>query len=130
MMEDHKHVRELLKEIKSKRKPPKELFHKLRNEIVRHMVVEENTVFTLFNPKNKEDYIITPTLIRQHKEMLEALDEAEKSINKGWKPDFFKFDFLFDEHVEFEETSFYPRLDRTLDHSQKMKVIERMKRKI
>ena len=130
MLEDHRHVRELLKDIRSKRKPSQALFHKLRNEILRHMVVEENTVFTLFNPENDEDYTITPTLVRQHKEMLEALDEVEKEINKGWKSDFFKFDFLWDEHIEFEEKSFYPRLDKTLDNSQKMKIIEKMKERI
>jgi len=130
MIKDHKDIIYCLNKINKSIEDPElaaELFDKFKWEFEKHIFVEEKAIFTFFNPDIKEDYKDIPYILEEHTTLLEMLMNLEKDIINKKDIDISKFKKLLEQHKNFEENSLYPKLDRSLDKSQKSIIIKRIK---
>lgn len=132
MLKDHEKILKLLdgleKCIYQDKLILKKMFETFSWELEKHLFTEEKVIFTLYEPEEQiEFYDIIPNLMIEHDEINNKLRELRKIIksNKECNPqDFIE---LFTKHTNFEEESFYPKIDQTLDEKTKKFIINRIK---
>jgi len=103
-------------------------FNKLEWELEKHIFVEEKAIFTSYNPEDvTEGYKMLPELTKQHNEILNRLSIMRKDVrSRGIVKDVYSFKEFMIKHKTFEEREVYPKLDETLDETQKKHIIERI----
>ena len=132
MVNDHLRLEKLLddleKNIDKEKTVMRESFYKFEWELEKHLFTEEKAIFTLYNPENvSEGYKMLPELIKQHNFIVNKLDNWRKNIRNNKKINgFYEFKKFLINHREFEEKEVYPRLDQTLDDTQKKLIIRRI----
>ena len=132
MVKDHCKIEKLLDDLKrhiDKDHPRiKESFYKFEWELEKHLFVEEKVIFTSYNPENvSEGYKMLPELTKQHNFIISKLNNWRKDIqNKRRIDGFNEFKRFMMKHRDFEEKEVYPRLDQSLDETQKKQIIERI----
>ena len=92
------------------------LFEKFKWEVEKHFFTEEKAVF-LYSRNGSMSNII-PDLLIQHNKILDMMKHEITDIAE--------FKRLLIKHKEFEEDTFYPRLDEELDEHQKKLIFERI----
>ena len=132
MIKDHCKIEELLDEFEKESKKDHASMRKAFNifewELEKHIFVEEKVIFTNYNPKDvTEGYRMLPELTKQHNYILNQLSNWRREIvNKKKIDDFFKFKKVLVNHKIFEENEVYPRLDQSLNESDKKLIIDRL----
>ena len=132
MIEDHNKIEKLMDEfegdIDKEFKIMKKSFTKFEWKLEKHIFVEEKVIFTNYNPEDvTEGYRMLPELTKQHNFILNQLSNWRKEIvNKRKIDGFFKFNKVLVNHKIFEENEVYPRLDQTLNESDKKLIIDRL----
>jgi len=132
MVNDHCRLEKLLddleKNIDKEQTVMRESFYQFEWELEKHLFTEEKAIFTLYNPEDvSEGYKMLPELIKQHNFIVNKLDNWRKNIRNNKKIDgFYDFKKFLINHREFEEKEVYPRLDQTLDDTQKKLIIRRI----
>ena len=132
MVKDHNKLENLLTKLEDASKKGYEdmikVFHKFEWELEKHIFTEEKAIFTSYNPVDiSEGYKMLPTLMKQHNIMLNNLNSWREDIKKKRMPsDIYGFREFLIKHRNFEEQEVYPRLDETLDESQKTFIIGRI----
>ena len=125
MIKDHCKIEKLLDELEKnvqKDYPAmRESFNKFEWELEKHLFVEEKAIFTSYDPEDvSEGYIMLPELIKQHNFIVNMLNNWRKDVQSKKKiSDFYEFKKFLIKHRTFEEKEVYPRLDETLDETQK-----------
>jgi hemerythrin-like domain-containing protein len=102
------------------------LFNKFKWEIEKHFFLEEKAIFTFIESENQDIYEISKGLIDAHRELLKNLKEIEDRMKNKKESDLLKFKELLINHRDFEEKSFYPKLDEELDDCKKSQIIDRI----
>lgn len=113
-------------EIDQENKDLTEIYNKFKWELEKHFFLEEKAIFQLHYSKNEESNKIKDKLKKEHDELLEKLGEIGENIKNKKKVDFFEFRKLLLKHKDFENVTFYPRLDNELDDSRKKMICERL----
>jgi hemerythrin superfamily protein len=132
MIEDHSKIEKLMDEFESDidkdYKIMKKSFTKFEWNLEKHIFVEEKVIFTNYNPEDvTEGYRMLPELTKQHNFILNQLSNWRKEIvNKRKIDGFFKFKKVLVNHKIFEENEVYPRLDQSLNESDKKLIIDRL----
>ncbi len=132
MIEDHSKIEKLMDEfegdIDKDYKIMKKSFTKFEWKLEKHIFVEEKVIFTNYNPEDvTEGYRMLPELTKQHNFILNQLSNWRKEIvNKRKIDGFFKFKKVLVNHKIFEENEVYPRLDQSLNESDKKLIIDRL----
>jgi len=132
MIDDHCRLEKFLDDLEEnidKEYPlMRESFNKFEWELEKHLFTEEKAIFTLYNPEDvTEGYKMLPELTKQHNILVNKLDNWRKDIRNQRKIDgFYEFKKFLIKHREFEEKEVYPRLDETLDETQKKQIINRI----
>jgi len=132
MLKDHDKILNLLdgleKCIYQDKHILKKIFDAFNWELEKHLFTEEKVIFTLYEPEEQEEfYDIIPELIIEHDKIQEKLKEFKKIIKHNKECDTKEFIELFTKHKNFEEESFYPKIDQTLDEKTKKFIINRIK---
>ncbi|KYK23801.1 hypothetical protein AYK24_00785 [Thermoplasmatales archaeon SG8-52-4] len=97
-------------------------------ELEKHLFTEEKVIFTLYDhEEQKEFYSIIPQLMKEHEKILDELKQLKRKIKLNKECNTEGFMDLFIKHKNFEEESFYPKLDQTLDEKPKEFIINRIK---
>ncbi|MCJ2534148.1 MAG: hypothetical protein LN364_02815 [Candidatus Thermoplasmatota archaeon] len=85
-------------------------------------------MFTAYNPEDvTEGYKMLPELTKQHNVILNKLGNMRQDVLKR-RPiqDISSFIEFLTRHKDYEEREVYPKLDETLDESQKKFIIDRI----
>jgi hemerythrin superfamily protein len=132
MIEDHCEIERLLDRFKSSIghdfDTTGKIFEEFRQELKRHISIEEKAIFKFFNPTENEDYYnIVPDLIKEHDTLLEMLSGLKDNLVTGAKIDILDFKKLLTKHKNFEEKFFYPKLEKDLGEAQKNSIVENIK---
>jgi hemerythrin superfamily protein len=132
MIKDHRKIDKLLKKLEETIGKDYEIiresFNKFEWELEKHLFTEEKAIFTLYNPKDvSEGYKMLPELTKQHNYIINFLNNWRKDIrNKNKIEGFYEFKHFITNHRLFEEKEVYPKLDQSLDESQKKQIINRI----
>ena len=132
MIKDHANIVGLLNEVErhidDNLDTTLKAFDTLQGELEKHIFTEEKAIFSYYNPENvTQGYKMIPTLISQHNELLNSLSVLRRDIVKQVAFDFTAFKEQLLDHKNFEEESFYPKLDQGLTDEQRTIIINHIK---
>ncbi len=132
MLKDHEKIAKLLdgfeKCLYQDKLTLKKVFDSFMWELEKHLFTEEKVIFTMYEPDEQvELHSIIPQLMKEHEKILKYLKELKKTIKSHKECKSLDFIELFIKHKKFEEESFYPKLDQTLDEKTKEFIINRIK---
>lgn len=129
MDKHHSKLDKLFREVKNKinTEEAEETFNHFKWELEKHFFIEEKAIFTQYSPKDREEYVAMPYVLEEHNLLLDLMKELEYSLKEGNEVDFKKFEELLDKHKKFEDQSFYPRLDKNLQSSDKQEIVRKIK---
>jgi len=129
MKKHHYKLERLLNRIKKSSKEyeviPK-VFNKLKWELRKHFVTEEKAIFTFIYKEDQEIHEMKDELLKEHRIILKELDKIEAGFNNNEKPNLDEFQNLLIKHRDFEDETFYPKLDEELDEVKKKEIIDRI----
>jgi hemerythrin-like domain-containing protein len=115
MLEEHGKMLKLLNDfIKGK----DGAYAELKDMQGKHAFAEEEAIFIFY--KDKKNFKLLSDILAQHEQLSEYVKamEDDKAIAK-------KFDALMKEHINLEDSKFYPMLDRDLLPDQQEKILEK-----
>ena len=92
-------------------------YSKLKTLQKKHAYAEEKAIFIFY--KDKKEFKLLTTILDQH----EHLRIYMKSMQTN-RDDVKKFEMLMKEHIQLEDSKFYPMLDKDLSAGQQEKVME------
>jgi len=132
MIKDHDKIVKLLNSFEKCLYQDKLILEKIFNEffweLEKHLFTEEKVIFTMYEPEEQvEFHSIIPRLIKDHDLIYNKLKEMKKSIKSHKECNYQDFHNIFLKHKNFEEESFYSKLDETLDEKTKKFIINRIK---
>jgi iron-sulfur cluster repair protein YtfE (RIC family) len=129
MLGEHGKIDQMLKELESCKDCESDelyvLFNKFKWNVEKHFFVEEKAIFSLLDKTKGEEVADTFDLMQEHRKIIEQIKEIEDNLNEN--PDLSELKKGLKKHSEFEDQTFYPSLDRTLNDQQKTEIIERAK---
>jgi hemerythrin-like domain-containing protein len=132
MVKDHYKIHGLLNDFEEKTKQNHgellKSFYTFEWELEKHLFIEEKAIFTLYSPEDiTEGYKMLPELTKQHNKILNMLNNLRQDVlHKRPILDIYEFKEFLTKHKNFEEQEVYPRLDKTLDPSQKEFIVHRI----
>lgn len=134
MIQDHEIINKLLNSFKEKLNSSydyKELlksFFSFKWNLEKHFFIEEKIIINEYAAKikNPQDSEINH-ILKEHKEMLEILNEIQDTLDTGEKPSLDELTDLLNAHEKNEDHYFYPKLDEELDVENKKLILERCK---
>lgn len=120
--------------LKKKRDAPMK-FQKFRWELKKHIILEENLIFTFFKPTHKQTNQYVKKLMNEHNVILDTTEQTDNDhINtllfETGTLNFEGFKNLIEKHESFEEMTFYPLLDTTVDEETKKDIVSRINKKL
>ena len=101
-------------------------FFKIKWNIEKHFFVEEKVIISIYlsqrdeAEKNDINYIL-----KEHKEMLEMLEDIEDDLQEGIKPSFNDLLEILRTHEDQEDNHLYPKFEEELDEKQKLLIRQR-----
>jgi hypothetical protein len=132
MIKDHCKIEKLLDEleenVEKEYSEMKKTFNKLEWELEKHLFIEEKAIFTEYQPEDiAQGYKMLPEITKQHNYILNKLNNWRREIQKNSKiSGFYDFKKFLIKHKNFEEKEVYPRLDETLNDTQKKHIISKI----
>lgn len=132
MTKDHEDIERLIKKLDESidldYDAMKKAFEQFEWKLEKHIFVEEKAIYTFYEPMDIEHgYEILPTIIKHHNFILNSLSIMRRQVQNGKKPeDHLQLKSFLHKHKNYEEREVYPRLDESLDNSQKKQVIDRI----
>ena len=113
LKDDHKKVRQLLKELtdlnKNNESDRHELIGQIRDELIPHARAEELVFYnTLRNLKVTKDLVMHGYKEHLEAETLLRLLQVRDKIDTEWKENAIKLQKALDEHIQYEEQEIFP----------------------
>lgn len=103
-----------------------EAFNKFKWNLEKHFFVEEKAIFIMNRDMNGEEVADIFELMKQHGEIMEMIKVVEKKIENGEEANFSELKDMINKHRNFEDSTFYPKLDGILNLQQKQEIMERV----
>lgn len=103
-----------------------ESFDKFKWELEKHIFTEEKAIFKFCDYKGENVSTILSDLIKDHDAALEMLNTLLNNLTTKDKLDVSQLERLLKRHRSFEDSFFYPKLDASLDESQKSFIIQKI----
>jgi hemerythrin-like domain-containing protein len=104
----------------------KKQFQALKWHLNKHLFIEDNAIFTLFDRFSSQDTTLIFDLMQQHKGIEDELNNITQVFNKDLKPDMNAIINKIKEHLTLEVYGFYNKLDKKLNESEKNEIIKRI----
>jgi len=127
MIAEHGKILTLLSAFKKKAntKNAGDSFYKLKEKQKRHMTAEEKAILILHQEGKQFSEIVT--ILKQHEELRNLTNHIEDYVEKNldhYDETLKKLLELMKEHINLENSKFYPKLDKELDDKQKKMIME------
>lgn len=123
MLEEHKKIDEFLKDLERSYSDDK--FNRFKWTLEKHFFVEEKAIFDLLNSIKSEEVSPVFDLMEEHGEIIELARHLGEVEDKKRALENLKV--LLTKHSRFEDSMFYPNLDKTLNQNTKREIIEKTK---
>jgi iron-sulfur cluster repair protein YtfE (RIC family) len=102
------------------------VFNKFKWELEKHFFIEEKAIFTLIYSADQETNDMKDELLKEHRTILKNLKEIEGCLQDNIDTDLTGLKTLLIEHRDFEDESFYPKLEEELDEERKKEIRDRI----
>lgn len=132
MTKDHEDIELLIKKldesIDKDYETMKDAFEMFEWKLEKHLFVEEKAIYTFYEPTDiVNGYEMLPIIMKQHNYILNTLSIMRRQVQNGKKPeDHLQLKSFLHKHKNYEEREVYPKLDESLNASQKKQVIDRI----
>ena len=130
MVKHHRRIEDLLVLFKESTGENFELmsesFDKFKWELEKHIFTEEKAIFKFCDCKDENISTILSDLIKEHDVVLEMLNTLLNDLAIKDKFDVSQPERLLKKHKSFEDSFLYPKLDASLDNSQKSFIIKKI----
>ena len=132
MIKDHSKIERLLdileEDMDKDFKTMKKSFHHFEWELEKHLFVEEKAIFTNYTPEDAvEGYKMLPVITEQHNFILNTLNNWRNEVVKNhYITNISELKEFLVRHREYEENELYPKLDQSLDETQKKHIIDKI----
>lgn len=101
-------------------------FFKIKWNIEKHFFVEEKVIFTIYlSQRDEAENNDINHIVKEHKEILEMLEEIEDNLQDGIKPNLNDLLEILATHEDQEDNHLYPKFEEELDEKQKQLIRER-----
>jgi len=131
MLKDHDRIRDILKDfeylVHNNIREAKDNFSKFKWNLEKHLFVEEKAVFIISDSIEGEEVHEIFELLQEHGRILELLDDLEDSLDEGDLGNIKELGETLRRHAKYEDINFYPKLEGTLDESQRKEICDRIK---
>jgi len=132
MTKDHEDIEQLINKldesIDKDYETMKNAFENFEWKLEKHLFVEEKAIYTFYEPTDiVNGYEMLPIIMKQHNYILNTLSIMRRQVRNGKKPeDHLQLKSFLHKHKNYEEREVYPKLDESLNASQKKQVIDRI----
>jgi len=130
MDEEHKRILDLLLKFeKEKHNEEKrdEIFQKFKWSLEKHFFLEEKAIFSVYGSITGQEVSDIFELMEEHGTIIEMIKGLEQVISSGKDPNISLLRETLEKHSDFEDSTFYPRMDRELSQEQKQEIADRAK---
>ena len=129
LINEHNKVRKLLKDIQegthdSSRK--KELFKKLRHDLLRHEKMEQTIWYPHFKDSDKLDKTVQHLIVEEKEAHHEIQDLNKVESDTEWNANFSKFKKDVEHHAAEEEEKLFPVIKKILTEAELEKIGKEM----
>ncbi len=129
MLEEHGKISNLLdifkEEVPRNFDAAKELFSNFKWNLEKHFLVEEQAIFDVVGSLVGEEISDIFDLMQEHGNLLEIVKNIEEGLESNVAPDASGLADALVKHAEFENETFYPKLDELLNENQKKEITEK-----
>ncbi len=130
MLEEHKKIENFLKKFQGSLKADNETlekqFDEFKRELESHFTLEEKAIFDIYNNLIGEEVEDIFKLMQEHGNILGMIERMKKEIENREKPNVDDLKQNLIEHADFENQTFYPKLDKELSENQKQEIITKI----
>lgn len=128
MLEEHARIEKNLLEVENaiERESSElaKIFNRFKWSVEKHFFVEEKAIFSFLDKAQGESVSDTFDLMEEHGQILQEMNEVEEDLENA---KISKLKEMLERHASFEDETFYPNLEKTLNEQQKEEIIERAK---
>jgi len=128
MLREHRKIREIFKRFEKEKNPGRRrgLCNQFKWAIEKHLFVEEKAIFSFSQDISGKIVSSVFKLMKEHGEILNLINEVEEDLDENVITSTFNLKKYLQDHEDFEEKFFYPKLDQLLNKQQKAELIERI----
>jgi hemerythrin len=134
MDEQHKHLIDMLENfLREFNKEPFEsglILEKFKVYVERHFSIEEVAIFNTYESMDSDNVENTFQLMQEHQTIMALFNKIENELGEKAIEDVKELERMLNKHRQFEDETFYPRLDEELNENQKVIIIGKIKEKI
>jgi iron-sulfur cluster repair protein YtfE (RIC family) len=104
----------------------RELFNRFKWNLEKNFFTEEKIIFSIYtNSQTEEESCAIFNILREHQDILWLIKEIEDSLAKNKIPNTTDLKMVLENHINFKNKVFYPRLDEELTGKQRELMIDR-----
>jgi hypothetical protein len=92
----------------------------------KHFFIEEKAIFTFIDTEDQELFETSEKLLGAHRKILDDLKILENELNSGKEIDLKDLKKRLIAHRDYEDDTFYPKLDIELDEEKKREIMNRI----
>lgn len=130
MIEDHNEIERLLNIFKENQDKEFEVIYELygnfADKLDRHFSLEEQAIFVFAGISDEQDKKIIADLITEHENIKKYVARVKNLITMNQKVDISDICDILMSHRKKEDQVLYPRLDESLNESEKKYITERI----
>jgi len=103
------------------------IFYKFESEIKKHFSIEENSIFVLNQSIMDENISNIFDLMAQHGAIINLTSTIKIAFENNLVSDISQLKEILFMHSNFEESAFYPKLDKKLNNDEKQAIVNKIK---
>lgn len=130
MLKDHQKVEKQLDQLLDgyglDKNDIKNLFTDFMTSMEKHMVTEEQAIFSFSDFGSTEVANAVSELLSEHSQMRNLLNEMQEEVKSAYPKGFGGFVGLLKHHMKTENEVLYPKLDKELDDKQKDFIVNKI----
>jgi len=123
MVKDHERIAKLLKDLTccldGTPETVNKVFNNLRWDIEKHFVLEEKSIFIHIDSGDDDLFKKMQVLLKEHERIKDLVRNVQVDLDNDRKIDVDELVKSLERHKNFEDSSFYPELDKQLNDDQK-----------
>lgn len=131
MLKDHERIKKILvgfeQLVRDNPREAKGNFNKFKWNLEKHFFVEEKAVFIISDSIEGQEVDEIFELLQEHGRIIELLNELEDSLDEGDPGNIKELGDTLRRHAHYEDITFYPKLESSLNEDQRKEICDRIK---
>ena len=129
MKKHHHEIEGLLNRFRKHQGEPEQFpktFDKFKWELKKHFLLEEKAIFIFIYQEDDEIYKMKNEILSDHRAILKELDKIEGDLKNNETVNIFGLEERLKKHRDYEDDTFYPKLEEELDESKKKEILTKI----